>query len=1133
MAPPSVKQLLKDAKAALDEKDFSTTIQTCREVLKTDRKNYHAFVFIGVATAAQHDLERAVQSYQKAIDLRPNLTLAYRGLIDALSDDQEAAHRLILARAHVELARVSAQHATKSLPVAAELFYALADKDPDLTSEAVNALKEAQRCREEADEQNHQTAYRIARLLLRSHSIRISDDSEDLAKVLETSPISDAIDEYAKLLCNSPRLPREDDVLRFLVKRAALRIQQGEGLESNLDTIRKTASYETLLEVAELDQAQVNAPDRGLFSLRHMHMYPFEKKSNRSTYVFAAEFFRKTGDLDMASRISRVDTVAQTKKMERAVKSPLFSCTEAIVKAFFHLLRQEYKLASMIATEGKSLAETSGGRHRYEAFFDLVRAAALRGDRKYKESLSLYNRTKVYGQQTGHSWIENASHQGTVKTSVLRYGRRSRQTSTAVEEAAGSASNLFGLMECLWTDALAGDIDLARMEEISREAKERMLQEQEIPNSLEWECAMMDSSFLQSTKEMAAACRTRLGQSILEDTKGTREGLLAAQRHQMEAASTFKGMPGPFAQLGYIFEQLEQFLEHKDSAKGISRAIRCYEKAISYDSAHPVASRRLSQLLLRRGHTYAASLVAQNASEKDPTARWAHNVTGWILLSERRPIEAAVSFRNALRGRPKQSFKEEEVVFGTDVGRTEEDNLLLLDVDSWRGLCNAYTQMGKIGPAEACLEDALALARKPPNVYMTAKVANFCKLQKHLTSIIEAEKGLTFLSQGNVDKSGLALESLQSSILNVALSQYTIGNALVDLAVEQWMRGCYSRATNLRIDARQVMERSLQQLKESQPEQSTSCMVKRLGDICMETSTSDPIALSRLVGETVVSNTLDKAILAYGQALHLSPWQSNHRLQDLAAALSRKARVDHDRELAIRAVHIAATSKLDPALTTITLLEAGSMTSASPDDVIRLAASLAQRVSGFTLSRMATIELCAALSFFSGEGFFEPRPDAAVRVIRENPLDWRGWFVVGKVREFDARANGWSREATKSCEEAFAEADRLGCGPAAVAGLVRCEVSLLEEQSSVDGEVAPDVYELACRCASNAARIGLPEPPVCTKVITRNRAYAESGARDVLLRAPVEDTLNLQRTLHTFPFLKEAIKATRLLNPAS
>ncbi|KFW71571.1 Tetratricopeptide repeat protein 37 [Pygoscelis adeliae] len=80
MSNKEVKAALKSAREAIRNKEYKEALKHCKAVLKQEKNNYNAWVFIGLAAAELEQPDQAKGAYKKAIELEPNQLLAWQGL---------------------------------------------------------------------------------------------------------------------------------------------------------------------------------------------------------------------------------------------------------------------------------------------------------------------------------------------------------------------------------------------------------------------------------------------------------------------------------------------------------------------------------------------------------------------------------------------------------------------------------------------------------------------------------------------------------------------------------------------------------------------------------------------------------------------------------------------------------------------------------------------------------------------------------------------------------------------------------------------------------------------------------------------------------------------------------------------
>ncbi|XP_053557471.1 SKI3 subunit of superkiller complex protein isoform X2 [Bombina bombina] len=80
MSNKEVKAALKNARDAIRNKDYKEALKQCKAVLKLEKDNYNAWVFIGLAASELNQPDQAQAAYQKAAELEPDQLLAWQGL---------------------------------------------------------------------------------------------------------------------------------------------------------------------------------------------------------------------------------------------------------------------------------------------------------------------------------------------------------------------------------------------------------------------------------------------------------------------------------------------------------------------------------------------------------------------------------------------------------------------------------------------------------------------------------------------------------------------------------------------------------------------------------------------------------------------------------------------------------------------------------------------------------------------------------------------------------------------------------------------------------------------------------------------------------------------------------------------
>ncbi|KAM9446217.1 superkiller complex protein 3 [Clarias gariepinus] len=103
MSSKEVKSALKNARDAIKNKEFKEALKHCKAVLKLEKSNYNAWVFIGVAASELEQPEQAQTAYRKAAELEPEQLLAWQGLTNLYEKSDQADFKAELPKIYQKL----------------------------------------------------------------------------------------------------------------------------------------------------------------------------------------------------------------------------------------------------------------------------------------------------------------------------------------------------------------------------------------------------------------------------------------------------------------------------------------------------------------------------------------------------------------------------------------------------------------------------------------------------------------------------------------------------------------------------------------------------------------------------------------------------------------------------------------------------------------------------------------------------------------------------------------------------------------------------------------------------------------------------------------------------------------------
>ncbi|MBN3316771.1 TTC37 protein, partial [Atractosteus spatula] len=103
MSNKEVKSALKSAREAIKNKEYKEALRHCKAVLKLEKNNYNAWVFIGVAAAELEQPEQAQTAYRKAAELEPEQLLAWQGLASLYEKSNQTDFKAELPKVYQKL----------------------------------------------------------------------------------------------------------------------------------------------------------------------------------------------------------------------------------------------------------------------------------------------------------------------------------------------------------------------------------------------------------------------------------------------------------------------------------------------------------------------------------------------------------------------------------------------------------------------------------------------------------------------------------------------------------------------------------------------------------------------------------------------------------------------------------------------------------------------------------------------------------------------------------------------------------------------------------------------------------------------------------------------------------------------
>lgn len=1077
----SNKKVLKQARTALDAGDTEKALDFCNQVIENDDQNFHAFIFAGVAYSRKKDPDNANRSYERAVALRPDLPLAWKGIIDLAKqsppDATDVKRRLRIVEAHQRIAELVPEKKNTSLLAVADGLDRLAHDtgDGDHVDRAVCAWEQVEELNVPTDENINEHIVLLLRITLPKPHISDLNSSggEKNSKSEKGVTLNEAGSNNAhveRMRANALVGGRLDAALNHceqsanpvIVSLLAERCQYKarKGLADPLETVeylKKLGCVEEALALFEEDkfaslpsslQWDIASGTAGSHTTQTTALHPHQ---SRVCVLLGS----RENDTNTAQALAGVDSTAAGK---RSVAQNL---TVALVWAILYIKAGEYFEAIAVAKDGINMCKFVYYERTYkrmEASLFLLIGHAYKNVQKYAEAVDGFSQSISKDSKDSHY-----SHCGLIETYLLSAGRRSNEYQCAVVDAANQGI-LLGVVEKAWTAALRRESNsLEQMRAAVETCVAHATQVPETNLSEKWSTELIQRvlGIDKGSQRHAADAACRLGQLLL-----ARDALDEAKASFMGAASLSPGYAIPFFFLGYVFECLAYYQGGKQGLKKttyhdklIIRAMRCYNKGLMHQAYHALGSRRLARLHASLGDKDAAVAVARAAVKVNLLATWAWNLIGWSQFGRHMSDEACRSFQSALRS-TKASLAcqlTEESLFGTYLGPKsrnddERSSIFLEDtennvaIDSWRGLALCYRDIGRFKSSLSGIEQALSLCENSSSKSSRTRQKSLLALDR-ANCLVCLGRPLEALS--------ILREQHEVGPLSCRVN-YLMGDAYLHHAEELWRAGTYRQATEYRELSSKSFSRSAECLigssAETKGQDVDGCRIERerfacfslkhAGDAAFTAATYRPDLLSRVVGTKRCKKNMEAARRLYKRAKDLRGIDTNSRvICDIASSLLLSGNASAEDCSGV------VESLLDSGAS-LTAIVSGLAPLRYKNAILFLLLHASEPKYGSLFSAAAKAALTQVLV---EDGELGDASRWAKDALESDTSSFQGWLGIGRIRELNALME--TETGTRSCKlsaaaAAYKEAVLLGGGLEACDGVARSlETRLMNDES--------------------------------------------------------------------------------------
>ncbi|XP_047446786.1 tetratricopeptide repeat protein 37 [Mugil cephalus] len=591
MSNKEVKAALKSAREAIKNKEFKEALKHCKTVLKLEKNNYNAWVFIGLAASELEQPDQSQTAYKKAVELEPEQLLAWQGLVNLYEKTDQWDFKVELPNVYQKLVEL----------------YASSDKNK--CYEVIKKLSDIY--------QSDKEYLKLAKVWMQLIQLKEEEavDKKELVQLLQqmTQLLSDCLNEEEQ----------DIEIQQHLItafEKAMVLMDPKPGEEHR----KVSADYIKCLSTLPEEKAKLEEACQSMLSLYPSQSYPLE--------VLCCHYL-KTGNLSDS-------TVSFFSRLLDLNSNSGFGHLGLGTKA---LQERRYKDAIKDLSQGlKKTSSTTGWYSLAEAQFKI---------QKYSDSATSCSqglKDCVPGDKELRVKLLRLKLEALVRSGGEKAADQALETFTQIPEA-GKDPVLVALKGRAYLNK--GEIDQALKVSSELVASNPNLAQGLILRGLaylaEGQHQLAEQSFLKASSQSpdCAEYYFLLGQLYWDMGEETRKDRSKAHTHFLKAAKLDPHMACAFRYLGHYY---------RDVANDYGRAQGCYKKAFQLDSDDAESGAASVDISMAQGDMDTALAILQSVTEKATpgSAKWAWMRRGLYYLKVGEHQQAIADLQAALRADP-------------------------------------------------------------------------------------------------------------------------------------------------------------------------------------------------------------------------------------------------------------------------------------------------------------------------------------------------------------------------------------------------------------------------------------------------------------------------------------------------
>ncbi|EDV26404.1 uncharacterized protein TRIADDRAFT_54351 [Trichoplax adhaerens] len=598
-----IKGYLKAAREAIRLSEYKDVLKNCKAVLKLDKSNYNALVFIGKAATEMQQFDQAEAAYRRATQSSPDLMLAWQGLVELFEKNDEHTKKIELVEIYdkllqlikdgqgdnnkiqdigIKLAKLCENVGQIDKAVATWVIIAESSDSQDCKTDSLKAVISLVENKKPATDANRKQ-------LLKYYEEYLNQELDDKNRMI-------MYQKYINLLCHELKMSTVEEELLTTI--------ESECLKFSAKFTNSPFPLEILaqLYLRDTNEFEINTKSRLFMGLAHIH------PTSKFAYCGLAKILMSMRKYMKAKHLLRRDLEIKAS----------FEGWYLLAKAYFRL-HQYSDMQSALRNASDCIEKHLSAccvKDSLKVQLQILNAQALWGIGNKSSLLSAADILASLYDRLSHDIVY------LIEYSKIKMDLGEIDTATKLCSQASEIDDTHTgvIVNQAWIHFLIKEFD---------EAERKIL------------IAIQGTDDIERLGELYY----KYGRILWDSKEENRIDKSKCLAMFLKAAKIDPFHSNTFHYLG---------LYYKSIAKDIHRARKCFEKAYDLDKNHDEAAMMLADTCTITGDNEAAVKIYKSVTEWRPilSCKWAWLRLGLYQMDHMDIIEACISFQNAIRADP-------------------------------------------------------------------------------------------------------------------------------------------------------------------------------------------------------------------------------------------------------------------------------------------------------------------------------------------------------------------------------------------------------------------------------------------------------------------------------------------------